>query len=93
LIPQHVAPLPPLDKLPDAVEAQTYIFLDLRHLESKLWSWDEFIENSAWKWYGGSPEDDTPSDSSPASETLHAGAVVPEVERRRAAMLAVTGNA
>ncbi|KAJ3541599.1 hypothetical protein NMY22_g3833 [Coprinellus aureogranulatus] len=92
LIPQHATPLPPVEELGGAVDAHTYVFQDIRYLEPRLWSWDEFMKNSAWKWYGGSP-DEVSSNGSDGLEDLHVEVDhIPEVERRRAAMLAFTGK-
>jgi hypothetical protein len=35
------------------VEADTYVYGDASSLKPALWSFREFVQNDAWKWYGG----------------------------------------
>ncbi|KAF6757290.1 hypothetical protein DFP72DRAFT_809609 [Ephemerocybe angulata] len=92
LIPQHATPLPPVQELPEAIDVHTYIFQDLRFLEPTLWSWDEFVKKNAWKWYAGAPEAEAASPII-VGEGVGDDADIPEVERRRAAMIAGTALA
>lgn len=39
------------------VTAETYIYADTRNLEASLWSFGEFVENNAWKWYTAEYDD------------------------------------
>lgn len=80
VLPEHVAPLLPVDELSPAVEAHVYIYQDASNLEPQLWSWEDFVRNSAGKWHGHG----------------ESGAVVNDVsvvEQRRAAMIALAAAA
>ncbi|KAH9850314.1 hypothetical protein C2E23DRAFT_836025 [Lenzites betulinus] len=56
VVPRTAPKLPPLQQLAPAVYAQTYIYADsLSGLSAELWSYDDFVRESAWKWVGGSP--------------------------------------
>ena len=35
------------------VEAETYVYGDASSLKPALWSFREFVQKDAWKWYGG----------------------------------------
>jgi len=51
LVPSHSPPLPtPLDRSL-AIEAETYVYIEADDLESELWSFEDFVENNAWRWY------------------------------------------
>ncbi|KAF8905110.1 hypothetical protein CPB84DRAFT_1960658 [Gymnopilus junonius] len=45
-------PLPSFAESLDAIEAETYVYGDERDLEANLWSFEDFVKNNAWKWYG-----------------------------------------
>ncbi|KAK2467978.1 hypothetical protein APHAL10511_000273, partial [Amanita phalloides] len=34
------------------VKAETYVYRDVGTLRPALWSFSEFVEKKAWKWYG-----------------------------------------
>ncbi|KAH7873728.1 uncharacterized protein C8R40DRAFT_1048611 [Lentinula edodes] len=57
LVPADPPPLPPTSELLPAIPAQTYIYNDLENLEADLWSFEDFIKNNAWKWYGDASND------------------------------------
>lgn len=50
-IEEHPSAHPAATELSDSVEAVTYVFKNWRHLEPKLWSFEEFVKESAWKWH------------------------------------------
>jgi hypothetical protein len=53
LIPVALPPLPSADKLAQPVPAQTYVWHTKdSYLEKELWSFDEFVQNNAYKWIG-----------------------------------------
>lgn len=54
LVPEHPPPLPNFPDSLGTVEAETYVYGDESNLEANLWSFEDFIKNNAWKWYGGS---------------------------------------
>lgn len=39
------------------VTAETYIYVTTHNLEASLWSFGEFVENNAWKWYTAEYDD------------------------------------
>ncbi|KAK0204902.1 hypothetical protein DFS33DRAFT_1323683 [Desarmillaria ectypa] len=43
--------LPPIEKLAEAIPAETYIYRDIKKLDAELWSFGEFVRLNAWKWY------------------------------------------
>ena len=53
----RMAPAQPADELVSAdraeVETETYVYRDASNLKPELWSFREFVQNNAWKWYGG----------------------------------------
>ncbi|KAI0833391.1 hypothetical protein BC628DRAFT_16836 [Trametes gibbosa] len=56
IIPRTAPELPPLHTLAAAVTAHTYIYAGpLSGLSAELWSYDDFVRESAWKWVGGNP--------------------------------------
>ena len=58
LIPSAPAPLATISELAQPIEAQTYVWcLEDSDLETELWSFDEFIRESAWRWIGCGAED------------------------------------
>ncbi|KAF8656266.1 hypothetical protein AX16_002702 [Volvariella volvacea WC 439] len=66
IIPDHALPPLPQD-LGEGVEAETYIYVDPSRLKRDLWSFEEFVKEKAWKWYGPEggrqyEDDDTESD-------------------------------
>lgn len=75
LIPAHPPPIP--DKLPTAIDADTYIYLDPSQLEPELWSFEEFVTQNAHKWY---------------SADARAREDIVEVDRLRAELLAMQGK-
>ncbi|KAF9267793.1 hypothetical protein L218DRAFT_977781, partial [Marasmius fiardii PR-910] len=52
LIPSSPPPIPELSLLNDPIEVETYVYLEPSHLEPELWSFEEFVKQNAWKWYG-----------------------------------------
>ncbi|KAF8558149.1 hypothetical protein OG21DRAFT_1290707 [Imleria badia] len=51
VVPQ--APIPTPDELQTPLEVTTYVWCGpLSELEPKLWTFEEFIEENAWKWVG-----------------------------------------
>ncbi|KAG7089547.1 hypothetical protein E1B28_011220 [Marasmius oreades] len=50
LVPSSPPPIP--TELGDPIEAETYIYLEPSRLEPELWSFEEFVEQNARKWYG-----------------------------------------
>lgn len=59
IVPSNPPPIPQTDELSPAVEAQTYVFLNVRDLERDLWSYEDFIRHNAWKWVGLDAEDNS----------------------------------
>ncbi|OJT03347.1 hypothetical protein TRAPUB_6016 [Trametes pubescens] len=56
LVPRVAPELPALDALGPSVPAHTYIHAGaLRELSPELWSYADFVRESAWKWVGESP--------------------------------------
>jgi len=47
-------PLASLSDLSAPVIAATYVYDDLENLEAQLWSFDDFVKESAWEWYDAS---------------------------------------
>ncbi|TFK40393.1 hypothetical protein BDQ12DRAFT_648908 [Crucibulum laeve] len=52
-IPEHPPPLPPLSDLPPAVPCEVYVYKFLDGLNPRLWDFEHFVRNNAWKWHGG----------------------------------------
>jgi hypothetical protein len=52
IVPTSPPPLPPISDLPDSMEVETYIYARMANLNPDLWSFEEFVKNNAWKWYG-----------------------------------------
>jgi hypothetical protein len=51
LIPADLPPLPDANVMAQTVPAQTYVWCqDDSGLDKELWSFEEFIQNNAWKW-------------------------------------------
>lgn len=65
-------PLPVLVDLGPGLAAETYVYKDYENLDAALWSFEDFVKNSARKWYG---EHETRSEGDSEVET--------EVEKRR----------
>jgi len=58
LIPTGPTPLATISELAQPIEAQTYVWcLEDSDLETELWSFDEFIRESAWRWIDSGAED------------------------------------
>ncbi|KAF8134919.1 hypothetical protein EV363DRAFT_1447730 [Boletus edulis] len=54
----EVPPIPPPNELETTIEVFTYVWCrPLSELQPKLWSFKEFIEESAWKWIGAASRD------------------------------------
>ncbi|KAF8806978.1 hypothetical protein BYT27DRAFT_7140509 [Phlegmacium glaucopus] len=68
LVPAHSPPLPSPSQLINTIGVETYVYEDENNLMAELWSFDDFVKNNAWKWYG-SAADDNPD--------------ITEVDRRR----------
>ncbi|KAG6817680.1 hypothetical protein H0H87_005439 [Tephrocybe sp. NHM501043] len=58
LIPSNPPALPALSKLAPPVSAKTYVYDLFQRLQPELWSFEEFVKNNAWKWYGEQDSDD-----------------------------------
>ena len=71
LVPAHPPPLPSSSQMANIIRAETYVYEDENNLMAELWSFDDFVKNNAWKWYGSSA-DDNPD--------------ITEIDRRRAQM-------
>lgn len=56
LIPSK-PPALPTSGLSETIHAETYIYDQFTKLDADLWSFEEFVKNNAWKWYGGEQED------------------------------------
>ncbi|KAJ3574185.1 hypothetical protein NP233_g1945 [Leucocoprinus birnbaumii] len=52
LLPSKPPPLPRGSELLAAIDADTYVFLELDKLEAEPWDFSGFVEQNAWKWYG-----------------------------------------
>lgn len=56
IVPRVAPELPPLDALGPSVPAHTYIHAGtLGELSPELWSYADFVRESAWKWVGADP--------------------------------------
>ncbi|OJA20134.1 hypothetical protein AZE42_09306 [Rhizopogon vesiculosus] len=70
---KSLVPIPPistLDSLTSPVKADTYVWcISPSELQAKLWTFEEFVKDSAWKWVGSSSDNNKDYD---------------EVDRRRA---------
>jgi hypothetical protein len=51
-LPPVPPPIPGLDELSPPSEADTYVYADSSNLEPKLWSFEDFVRNNAWRWHG-----------------------------------------
>lgn len=52
LVPSQPPSLPEGSELPEPIDAETYVFLELDKLEASPWDFANFVEHNAWKWYG-----------------------------------------
>lgn len=52
LIPAHTPALPSETDIDAGVPADTYVFCDIKSLDTTLWNFEEFVKLNAWKWYG-----------------------------------------
>ena len=58
LIPTGPTSLATISELAQPIEAQTYVWcMEDSDLETELWSFDEFIRESAWRWIDSGSED------------------------------------
>ena len=58
LISSAPTPLATVSELARPIEVQTYVWcLEDSDLETELWSFDEFIRESAWRWIDSGAED------------------------------------
>ncbi|KAI0671654.1 hypothetical protein C8Q78DRAFT_1030218 [Trametes maxima] len=58
VVPPTAPALPPLDTIPPALPAQTYIYAGpLTGLSPELWSYEDFVSENAWKWVGRGDRD------------------------------------
>lgn len=57
LVPAKPPPLPQESELAAAIDADTYVFLELDKLEAEPWDFANFVEHNAWKWYGAAADD------------------------------------
>jgi hypothetical protein len=62
LIPAVLPPLPSTSDLAAAVEVETYVYGALSDLKAELWSFDDFVKNNAWKWFGSEERRDVYSE-------------------------------
>ncbi|KAH6909096.1 hypothetical protein BKA70DRAFT_1371768 [Coprinopsis sp. MPI-PUGE-AT-0042] len=51
LIGLHAAPLPSPENLAPAVQVKTYVFKFVDRLQVELWDFDDFVKNSASRWF------------------------------------------
>jgi hypothetical protein len=56
LFPPQPPPLPEDSKLTAAIDADTYVFIELDNLEASTWDFSEFVEHNAWRWYGSAAD-------------------------------------
>jgi len=57
-VPADPLPLPPPESLPAAVPASVYVWCNpITDLRPKLWSFDTFVRDNAWKWIGEESQD------------------------------------
>lgn len=55
VVADKTQPLPPLNALGEPFETETYVWTESTgELETKLWSFEDFMRDSAWKWVGPS---------------------------------------
>ncbi|KAJ8588456.1 hypothetical protein M405DRAFT_769110 [Rhizopogon salebrosus TDB-379] len=55
LVPTTPPPIPALASLTSTVEVETYVWcLSPSELRATLWTFEEFVKHSAWKWIGAS---------------------------------------
>jgi hypothetical protein len=45
-------PLPSPAEMAPGLDAETYVYKTFQNLEAELWSFGDFVKNSARKWYG-----------------------------------------
>ena len=58
MVPKDPPPVPAPNKLASPVEVNTYVWCSpLSMLQPKLWAFEEFVRESAWKWIGPGSED------------------------------------
>jgi len=57
LVPAHSLPLPSPSQIIESIAAETYVYEDENNLMAELWSFDDFVKNNAWKWYGSAADD------------------------------------
>jgi hypothetical protein len=57
LVPSQPPPLPEGSELPELIDAETYVFLELDQLEAEPWDFANFVEHNAWKWYGSAADE------------------------------------
>ena len=58
MVPKDPAPLPPPNELKTPLEVNTYVWCHpLCELQPKLWTFEEFIQENAWKWIGAASRD------------------------------------
>ncbi|KAF5382163.1 hypothetical protein D9615_004388 [Tricholomella constricta] len=58
LIPSKPPSLPARSELGPPIKAETYVYDLYKRLEPELWSFEEFVQNNAWKWYGDQQPDE-----------------------------------
>jgi len=68
-LPAHPPPLASASEMLPLVAAETYTYRDEQDLSDELWSYEEFVRQNAWKWYGAAADDNED---------------ITEVDRRRA---------
>ncbi len=70
-------PLP--EELPSVIDCETYVHMSVERLEATPWDFADFVERSAWKWYGGDAEGGDAEDKEDAGDKED----ITEVDRRR----------
>ncbi|KAF8867805.1 hypothetical protein BD779DRAFT_1386667, partial [Infundibulicybe gibba] len=55
-LPKIPPPLPSFTDLADPLDVEVYIYEDPNNLKARLWSFSDFVEQNAWKWYDKDPE-------------------------------------
>lgn len=57
MVPKGPPPVPPPNELTSPLEVNTYVWSrPLSELQPKLWTFEEFVKESAWKWVGRASE-------------------------------------
>jgi hypothetical protein len=52
LLTKNPPPLPSSEDMAPELDAETYVYKNFQNLDTELWSFQDFVKNSARKWYG-----------------------------------------